>query len=113
MAQLIKIDESSTHDKGLFTTQAVHAGDELFSRSQMFLAVLSNNHLADTCSYCFQETGHDYFGRNIENRMCTGCQRLAFCGKVRVRPAPKVILPPLVYSHLGMPNLSVEKMAQI
>jgi hypothetical protein len=79
----ISINQSATHGNGLFATQTVQPGEVLYSKSSVFLGVVSWQNLSTTCSNCFKPPGDVSNNQPIWVKACAQCKLLHFCSKVR------------------------------
>ncbi len=74
---------------GLFTSQAIDAGKEIFRIDRPLVSVLDSPHLKDACSNCYvwvPENGVGQFGeekdKEVKLRACQGCKIDRYCSKV-------------------------------
>lgn len=79
--QSIQIEKSPIHGHGLFATKDIEPGEEIYSTPRIFLGVLSWEKLSFMCSNCFKIDEHGLEDPVIQNKACTGCRLLHFCGK--------------------------------
>lgn len=88
---------SNSAGKGVFTSEAIEAGKEIFRIDSPLVSVLDSPHLKDACSSCFiwvpangvGQFGEDQ-GKSIKLRACQGCKIDRYCSKVG-RASPLVI----------------------
>lgn len=71
--------------RGLFTSQAIEAGELVFLVDRPLLCVPSNPHLDETCYHCFlwlPETRTRSEGDMRRLQGCMGCKVVRYCSKV-------------------------------
>lgn len=70
---------------GLFTTDAVRPGKEIFSVENPMAYVLDSSHLQDTCANCLGGAArHDEIDTmKLRLKRCKGCRVVRYCGEVR------------------------------
>ena len=69
---------------GLFATDAVQAGSEIFSVEHPLAYVLDSPHIQDTCASCLRtSTSHDEINiAVVKLKRCMGCKTARYCGEV-------------------------------
>ncbi|KAK2749771.1 hypothetical protein FQN55_003007 [Onygenales sp. PD_40] len=75
-----RAESTLTPDKGLglFATEAIKAGENVFEITACFASVLNRERLADTCSNCFSSVDEDVNPVNLS--VCSGCRVVKYCG---------------------------------
>lgn len=69
---------------GLFATDTIPAGKEIFSVEQPLAYVLDTPHLLDTCVHCLRKATKNDDSRTMEVKLkrCMGCKVVRYCGEV-------------------------------
>lgn len=75
--------------KGLFSSKAINASEEILRVERPLVSVLDSPHLKDACSNCYAwapDNGVGQFGEEkgteIKLRACQGCKIDRYCSKV-------------------------------
>ena len=71
--------------RGLFTSQAIEAGELVFCVDRPLLCVPSNPHLGETCYHCFLCIPEGFVQQDGDKRRlqaCMGCKVVNYCSKV-------------------------------